>query len=260
MTNFVCVVPRYVTVASHTDSVLSEICPAGGGDVALEAALPGASSAAGKVDVEGGDGETAAAPASAPTAPPPRSLPSGTKLVERSFFGDIATIFKLGLPGGIMLALEAGAFEITTIFAAQISPIAISAHAIMMQVSGFIYMTFAVSTMIAASVRVGNALGRGIAPAASPSVSETAFDDASEEEKVVAIAALEASREEKVASAAYDARRSAKVCHRILISFHRMTEYFTNLILLFHDYYFAGLDCVRCPRHGVGGGNPVSES
>ena len=85
----------------------------------------------------------------------------GAEARSRSLLADTLTVLKLGIPGGCMMALEAGAFEITTIFAAQISPTAVSAHAIMLQVSGFIYMTFAVALMVAASVRVGNTLGRG---------------------------------------------------------------------------------------------------
>ena len=85
----------------------------------------------------------------------------GAEASSRSLLADMLTVLKLGVPGGCMMALEAGAFEITTICAAQISPTAVSAHAIMLQVSGFIYMTFAVALMVAASVRVGNTLGRG---------------------------------------------------------------------------------------------------
>jgi MATE family multidrug resistance protein len=72
----------------------------------------------------------------------------------------------LGWRGAVMVAAEASSFDVTVVFASQLSQVALDAHMAMMNVCALTFMTGPMAFGIAANVRVGNLLGRGDAQAA----------------------------------------------------------------------------------------------
>jgi len=73
-------------------------------------------------------------------------------------------IFKIGLPAGMQYFFEVGAFVGAVILAGWIGEDALSAHQIAMGVASVTFM-FYLGFSIAASIRVGNAMGRNDKPA-----------------------------------------------------------------------------------------------
>ena len=70
-------------------------------------------------------------------------------------------MFELGSRGAIMVAAEASSFDVTVVFASQISQVAMNAHMAMLNITGLTFMTGPMAFGIAANVRVGNLLGAG---------------------------------------------------------------------------------------------------
>ncbi|MEW5319657.1 MAG: hypothetical protein WDW38_010799 [Sanguina aurantia] len=66
---------------------------------------------------------------------------------------------QLGIPGGAMLALEQGAFEITTTFAGALGTIPVAAHSALLSVCTYTFISFPFAVATAATIRVGNLLG-----------------------------------------------------------------------------------------------------
>ncbi|HUF48321.1 MAG TPA: MATE family efflux transporter [Vicinamibacterales bacterium] len=93
-----------------------------------------------------------------------RRRPSG--LHDVPFTIDLArmwTVVRVGLPAAGQLLLEVGVFATASALAGRITPAAVAAHQIVLNVAGFIYMIpYGIGT--AAAVRVGQAVGRGDGP------------------------------------------------------------------------------------------------
>ena len=73
----------------------------------------------------------------------------------------VAEMTKLGWRGAVMVAAEASSFDVTVVFASQLSQVALDAHMAMMNVCALTFMTGPMAFGIAANVRVGNLLGSG---------------------------------------------------------------------------------------------------
>ena len=73
----------------------------------------------------------------------------------------VAELTKLGWRGAVMVAAEASSFDVTVVFASQLSQVALDAHMAMMNVCALTFMTGPMAFGIAANVRVGNLLGSG---------------------------------------------------------------------------------------------------
>ncbi|MEZ5315965.1 MAG: MATE family efflux transporter [Vicinamibacterales bacterium] len=68
-------------------------------------------------------------------------------------------IVRLGLPAAGQILLEVGVFAAASVLAGRITPEAVAAHQIVLNIAGFIFMVpYGIGT--AAAVRVGNAVGR----------------------------------------------------------------------------------------------------
>jgi MATE family, multidrug efflux pump len=89
-----------------------------------------------------------------------RRIPSGVRDV--SFVIDPARIWsllRLGLPAAVQITLEVGVFAAASALAAQITPLAVAANQIVLNIAGFFFMIpYGLSS--AAAVRVGHAVGR----------------------------------------------------------------------------------------------------
>lgn len=72
----------------------------------------------------------------------------------------IRKILGLGLPGGVQFLFEVGAFSVAAIMMGWVSPEALAAHQIALNLASLTFM-FAVGISIATSIREGHALGRG---------------------------------------------------------------------------------------------------
>eukprot|EP00884_Botryococcus_braunii_P007259 jgi/Botrbrau1/16534/Bobra.0327s0003.1 len=68
---------------------------------------------------------------------------------------------KLGLPGGGMMALDAGSWDITTAMAGFLGTVAVDAHTTLLNVCICSFMAAVFGVATAASIRVGNMLGAG---------------------------------------------------------------------------------------------------
>ncbi|EFJ42410.1 hypothetical protein VOLCADRAFT_97490 [Volvox carteri f. nagariensis] len=75
--------------------------------------------------------------------------------------GVLYMFMQLGIPGGCMLALEAGSFEITTAFAGALGIQKVSAHSTLLGVCTYTFISFPFAVATAATIRVGNLLGAG---------------------------------------------------------------------------------------------------
>ena len=72
----------------------------------------------------------------------------------------VKPFLELALPGAVMLALEAYAFELSAILAGLLhNTIQLDAHVTLMNICGFTFLSIPFSLGIAASIRVGNLLG-----------------------------------------------------------------------------------------------------
>ncbi|GLI65958.1 hypothetical protein VaNZ11_009639 [Volvox africanus] len=79
----------------------------------------------------------------------------------------LAMFLQLGLSGGCMLALEAGSFDITTAFAGALGIQIVSAHSTLLGICTYTFISFPFAVATAATIRVGNLLGAGLAQQAS---------------------------------------------------------------------------------------------
>jgi MATE family, multidrug efflux pump len=90
-----------------------------------------------------------------------RERPSG--LHDVPFAMDLPRIWalvRLGLPAALQVALEVGVFATAGVLAARITPTALAANQIVLNIAGFVFMVpFGLNS--AAAVRVGQAVGRG---------------------------------------------------------------------------------------------------
>jgi Na+-driven multidrug efflux pump len=77
---------------------------------------------------------------------------------------------RLGLSGGVMMALEAWMFEMMTVFAGHVGDVALDAHNILLLIAGFFFLSFPLGISIAATIRVGNLVGAGEASRAKRAV------------------------------------------------------------------------------------------
>ena len=77
-----------------------------------------------------------------------------------------APLCKLGAPGALMLALEAWAFDFSTLLAGYLGKTALDAHVVLLTVISFTFVSFPLAVGIAASIRVGQSLGAADASAA----------------------------------------------------------------------------------------------
>jgi len=75
-------------------------------------------------------------------------------------------LFKLGVPGALMLALEAWAFDFSTLLAGYLGQTSLDAHVVLLTVISFTFVSFPLAVGIAASIRVGQTLGAADANAA----------------------------------------------------------------------------------------------
>ena len=90
-----------------------------------------------------------------------RARPSGLHDVPFAWDLDrMRAIVRLGLPAALQVTLEVGVFAMAGALAARITPMALAANQIVLNIVGFFFMVpFGLSS--AAAVRVGHAVGRG---------------------------------------------------------------------------------------------------
>lgn len=92
---------------------------------------------------------------------PKRWWPSGPEDALQ-LRADCDKLRKLAVPGAMMLALEAWAFEVSSLLAGLLrNLIALDAHIILLNVCGFVFLSFPFALGIAGSIRVGQLLGAG---------------------------------------------------------------------------------------------------
>ncbi|KXZ51860.1 hypothetical protein GPECTOR_11g298 [Gonium pectorale] len=97
-----------------------------------------------------------------------RWLARSRRCVRKALSPRILGLFlQLGIPGGCMLALEAGSFEITTAFAGALGTVEVSAHSTLLGICTYTFISFPFAVATAATIRVGNLLGAGLAHQAS---------------------------------------------------------------------------------------------
>jgi len=73
----------------------------------------------------------------------------------------LISFLMLGLPGGVMLGLEATSFDISTALAGRLGTVAVDAHTVLLTMIAFSFMACPFGLGIAASIRVGSLLGSG---------------------------------------------------------------------------------------------------
>lgn len=94
-----------------------------------------------------------------------RALQLISQLRRHAWTGSMA-LLKLGVPVALILTAEAWLFQVGALFIAQFGDIAIGAHQIAINFAAMAFMV-PLSIGMAATVRVGDALGRGDLPAAA---------------------------------------------------------------------------------------------
>jgi MATE family multidrug resistance protein len=89
-----------------------------------------------------------------------RRWPSGLRDVGFAIDSTrILALLRLGLPAALQVTLEVGVFAAASALAAQITPLAVAANQIVLNIAGFFFMIpYGLSS--AAAVRVGHAVGR----------------------------------------------------------------------------------------------------
>jgi MATE family multidrug resistance protein len=89
-----------------------------------------------------------------------RRAPSGLNDVPFAIdVGRVGRLVRLGLPAAIQLMLEVGVFATSCALAARLTPLALAANQIVMNVASFFFM-IPLGLSSAAAVRVGQAVGR----------------------------------------------------------------------------------------------------
>ncbi len=89
------------------------------------------------------------------------------RLLLRRLVGLFPTFCQLAGPGAFMMAVEAWAFEVTTLLAGYLGTVALDAHLTMLQLATLAFLSLPFAVAVAATIRVGNLLGAGEAKAAS---------------------------------------------------------------------------------------------
>lgn len=85
-----------------------------------------------------------------------------SKIIVHGFaWKRIGIFLKLGLPGGLMMAADASAFDITTAMAGFLGTVEVGAHTALLTLCVFVYMAVPFGIATAATIRVGNMLGAG---------------------------------------------------------------------------------------------------
>mmetsp|Transcript_7620 Transcript_7620/g.22493 ORF Transcript_7620/g.22493 Transcript_7620/m.22493 type:complete len:596 (+) Transcript_7620:1342-3129(+) len=74
----------------------------------------------------------------------------------------IQQFWKLGLPGGAMMAADASSFDVTTAFAGALGTVELDAHTAMLTLCVFLFISFPFGVATASTIRVGNLLGAGL--------------------------------------------------------------------------------------------------
>lgn len=90
-----------------------------------------------------------------------RRNPSG--LHDVPFFGDLArawTVARLGIPAALQITLEVGVFAAISALAGRISPLAVAANQVVLNIASFVFM-IPLGLSAATAVRTGQAIGRG---------------------------------------------------------------------------------------------------
>uniref|UniRef100_A0A061S8P2 Multidrug resistance protein, MATE family n=1 Tax=Tetraselmis sp. GSL018 TaxID=582737 RepID=A0A061S8P2_9CHLO len=85
----------------------------------------------------------------------------GSALREGTRWRAVGAFLALGIPGGIMLGLEASSFDITTALAGLLGTVAVDAYTILNAVLAFAFLGCPFGLAVAGSMRVGNLLGSG---------------------------------------------------------------------------------------------------
>ena len=73
----------------------------------------------------------------------------------------LPTFGGLAVPGAFMMAVEAWAFEVTTLLAGYLGTVPLDAHLAMLQLATLAFLSLPFAVAIAATIRVGNLLGAG---------------------------------------------------------------------------------------------------
>ena len=87
--------------------------------------------------------------------------------VFRRLLGLFPTFGALAGPGAFMMAVEAWAFEVTTLLAGYLGTVSLDAHLTMLQLATLAFLSLPFAVAVAATIRVGNLLGAGEARGAS---------------------------------------------------------------------------------------------
>lgn len=85
----------------------------------------------------------------------------------RRLLGLFPTFGALAGPGAFMMAVEAWAFEVTTLLAGYLGTVSLDAHLTMLQLATLAFLSLPFAVAVAATIRVGNLLGAGEARGAS---------------------------------------------------------------------------------------------
>ena len=102
------------------------------------------------------------------------SLPSLTRLDCGTVPSRVGTFLRLGVPGAIMLGLEAWFFELSTFLASFLGTVSFDAHCTLLNICAFTFLSFPFALGIAASIRVGQTLGAG-APQQAQATAQASF-------------------------------------------------------------------------------------
>jgi len=95
-----------------------------------------------------------------------RRWPSGLHAIPLGVDSDrVRRLVRVGFPAAAQIVLEVGVFATASALAAKITPLAVAANQIVLNIAGFFFMV-PLGLSSAAAVRVGQAVGRGDATAA----------------------------------------------------------------------------------------------
>ncbi|GFR51186.1 hypothetical protein Agub_g13458 [Astrephomene gubernaculifera] len=73
----------------------------------------------------------------------------------------VGRFLRLGIPGGLSMAFEAGCFDICTVLAGRLGPVATASHAALLSLVTLTYLACPFALATAGAIRVGNSLGAG---------------------------------------------------------------------------------------------------
>ena len=82
------------------------------------------------------------------------TAPSATEPMSLRRFREAAPGFMaLGIPGAVMLGIEASAFEVTTILSGYLGTVELDAHIVMLQIATLTFFALPFAVSIAVSIR-----------------------------------------------------------------------------------------------------------